>query len=250
MLPHRRNMLNETETALNVNAPCSCKYSIIFCLMFQPEPRIRFRSPPVRCRMIPAVRKNTHRRVLSFKSAFRKHTYYTLNTDACFNLDPFKTDRALIYRLLWLNFAAGKIAVSRAGSPQFIWHIQCITLFSVCQHLIIWINLLSFAEFGRKPSFCAYGVLFSVLILLFHICDIFLPYFAELTCFRSAHCFPCKHMPPTSNIFVFRCFDGQNMLANRSLPWYNGSVWNNSPVRIFGAVPLCGSPKRWCAGRK
>lgn len=39
-------MLNETETALNVNSPCSCKYSIIFCLMFQPEPRIRFRSPP------------------------------------------------------------------------------------------------------------------------------------------------------------------------------------------------------------
>ena len=200
--------------------------------------------------MIPAVRKNTHRRVLSFKSAFRKHTYYTLNTDACFNLDPFESDCALIYRLLWLNFAAGKNAVSRAGSPQFIWHIQCITLFSVCQHLIIWIYLLSFAEFGRKPSFCAYGVLFSVLILLFHIYDIFLPHFAELTCFRSAHCFPCKHMPPTSNIFVFRCFDGQNMLANRSLPWYNGSVWNNSPVRIFGAVPLCGSPKRWCAGRK
>lgn len=45
MLPHRRNMLNETETALNVNAPCSCKYSIIFCLTSQSEPRIRFRSP-------------------------------------------------------------------------------------------------------------------------------------------------------------------------------------------------------------
>lgn len=38
-------MLNETETALNVNSPCSCKYSIIFYLLFQPEPRIRFRSP-------------------------------------------------------------------------------------------------------------------------------------------------------------------------------------------------------------
>ena len=48
--------------------------------------------PPVRCRMIPAVHKNTHRRVLSFKSAFRKHTYYTLNTDACFDPDPFKSD--------------------------------------------------------------------------------------------------------------------------------------------------------------
>lgn len=45
MLPHRRNMLNETETALNVNAPCSCKYSIIFCLTSQSEPRILFRSP-------------------------------------------------------------------------------------------------------------------------------------------------------------------------------------------------------------
>ena len=86
------------------------------------------------------------------------------------------------------------------------------------------ITTASTSEFGRKPSFCAYGVLFSVLILLFHICDIFLPHFAELTCFRSAHCFPCKHLPPTSNIFVFRCFDGQNMLANRSRPWYNSSV--------------------------
>lgn len=81
----------------------------------------------------------------------------------------FKSDCGLIYRLLWLNFAAGKNAVSHAGSPQFIWHIQCITLFSVCQHLIIWINLLSFAEFGRKPSFCACVVHFSVLRLFFHV---------------------------------------------------------------------------------
>ena len=38
--------------------------------------------------------------LLSFKSAFRKHTYYTLNTDACFDPDPLKSDCALIYRLL------------------------------------------------------------------------------------------------------------------------------------------------------
>lgn len=249
MLPHRRNMLNETETALNVNAPCSCKYSIIFCLTSQSEPRILFRSPWSVVGWFPPYTKYAPTGVVFQISIPQAHILY-IEYRRVFWSGSFKIGPRTDLSASVIEFCCGKNDVSRAGSPQFIWHIQCITLFSVCQHLIIWIYLLSFAEFGRKPSFCAYGVLFSVLILLFHICDIFLPHFAELTCFRSAHCFPCKHMPPTSNIFVFRCFDGQNMLANRSRPWYNGSVWNNSPVRIFGAVPLCGSPKRWCAGRK
>lgn len=113
-------MLNETETALNFKNsvhPQMQHYILSDVSTRTPHP---LPFPPVRCRMIPAVRKNTHRRVLSFKSAFRKHTYYTLNTDACFNPDPFKSDCGLIYRFLRLNFAAGKNAVSRAGSPQFI----------------------------------------------------------------------------------------------------------------------------------
>lgn len=64
--------------------------------------------PPVRCRMIPAVHKNTHRRVLSFKSAFRKHTYYTLNTDACFDPDPFKSDCCTDLSASVIEFCCGK----------------------------------------------------------------------------------------------------------------------------------------------
>lgn len=83
-------MLNETETALNVknSVQLQIQHYILSDVSTRTPHPLPF--PPGPLSDDSRRTQNTHRRVLSFKSAFRKHTYYTLNTDACFNPDPFE----------------------------------------------------------------------------------------------------------------------------------------------------------------
>ena len=83
-------MLNETETALNVKN--SVQPQIQHYILSDVSTRTPSSAsvPPGPLSDDSRRTQNTHRRVLSFKSAFRKHTYHTLNTDACFDPDPFK----------------------------------------------------------------------------------------------------------------------------------------------------------------